>query len=235
MTKSDRPRHKAYEAGCVVAYLRVSTAEQAESGAGLGAQRTAIAAYAQRAGLTIATWFIDYGVSGAVPPLQRPALAEALATLADCDAGVLLVAKLDRVTRKAGDLHALIELAEQQGWTLSAADGSVDMATPHGRAMTGVMGVFAQLERDLIRARTKEALAERRASGVRLGRPVALPAHVRARIAAERSAGMTLQAIADGLNADGIPRAQGGSVWYPSSVAAALRSLALDAEARRPS
>jgi DNA invertase Pin-like site-specific DNA recombinase len=230
-----RPRHGDYPHGCIVAYLRVSTTEQAESGAGLDAQRAAITAYAERAGLAISSWYVDEGVSGAVAPMERRALAEALATLADCRSGVLVVAKLDRIARRASDLLWLRDLAEQQGWALSAADGSVDTATPHGRAMTTVMGAFAELERDLIRARTKDALAARKAAGQRLGRPVALPDEVRARIADERSAGMTLTAIADGLTSDGIPTAQGGARWYASTVANVLRSLALDADAaRRP-
>jgi DNA invertase Pin-like site-specific DNA recombinase len=224
-------RVKTYKDGCVVAYLRVSTAEQAESGAGLEAQRNAITAYAQRAGLTISKWLADEGVSGAVPPMERPALSEALATLADCSSGVLVVAKLDRIARKASDLLWLRDAAERQHWAIAAADGSVDTTTPHGRAMTTVMAAFAELERDLIKARTKDALAARKAAGVRLGGPVRIPDEVRLRIAAERAAGVTLSAIADELTNEGIPTAQGGQRWYASTVSNVLRSLELDAEA----
>lgn len=230
-----RPKHGDYPTPCVVAYVRVSTAEQAASGAGLDAQRQAITAYAARTGLEIGRWFADEGVSGSVPPSQRPALAQALHVLADCPSGVLIVAKLDRIARRASDLLALRDLAESHGWLLSAADGSVDMATPHGRAMTTVMGAFAELERDLIRARTREALAARKAAGVRLGRPKSLPENVRRRIADERRHGSTLAAIAEALTADGVPTAQGGVRWYPSAVRAVLASLDLDAETRQSS
>ncbi len=176
--------------GCVVAYLRVSTAEQVLSGAGLDAQRQAITAYAERTGITVDRWCIDEGMSGSMSPLQRPAMTEALGMLGDCRSGVLIVAKLDRLARKAMDLLALRDLAEAQGWALSAADGSIDMASPHGRAMTKCHGRLAgQLERDLIRGRTREALAAKKAQGVRQGRRSQVPADVKKRIAEERREG----------------------------------------------
>lgn len=105
------------------------------------------------------------------------------------------------------------------------------MTTIHGRAMSTVMAAFAELERDLIRARTREGMAAKRASGVRLGRPVTLPQAVRERIAAERASGATLAAIAASLNGDKVATARGGSQWHPSTVAAVLRSLDNDAVA----
>jgi DNA invertase Pin-like site-specific DNA recombinase len=242
--------HDDYPAGCVVAYLRVSTAEQATSGAGLDAQRAAIAAYAERTGLTVGKWLADEGVSASVSPSDRPALAEALAILAECRSGALLVSASDRLARKASDLLAIRDVAEDQGWTLSAANGSIDMATPYGRAMSTVMGGFAELERDLIRTRTRDALAAKKAAGARLGRKSQVPPEVKARIALEREQGRSLNAIANGLNADGVPTvgnggakegargAQGrasvqGARWYASTVAAVLRSVDLDAEAER--
>ncbi|HEU0240065.1 MAG TPA: recombinase family protein [Micromonosporaceae bacterium] len=103
--------------------LRVSTAEQAESGAGLQRNERPVSTYAARTGLTVGRWCVDEAVSGSVLPTQRPAPAGVLATLADCRSGVLLVAKVDRIARKASDLLALRNLAEARGWALSAADG----------------------------------------------------------------------------------------------------------------
>lgn len=228
MTTATKPRHGTYASSCVVGYLRVSTSEQAASGAGIDAQRAAIEAYAERAGLTIGTWAIDEAVSGSVAPLERPGLGDALAKLAACRGGALIVAKLDRVARKSSDLLALRDLAEAEGWALSAADGSIDTATPHGRAMTTVMSAFSELERDLIRSRTRDALAAKRESGVRLGRKATLDPAVRDRVVRERAAGRTMQAIADGLNADNIPTARGGTVWRSSTVNAVLVSVAHD-------
>lgn len=212
-----------------LAYLRVSTVEQADSGAGLDAQRSAIEAYAARTGLTVEAWHVDAGVSGSVPPADRPALAEALAVLASARSGVLLVAKSDRIARQTLDLLSLCAVAERQGWSVVAADGTVDQTTAHGRFMTTVMAGAAELERDLIRARTRDALAAKRAAGVRLGRPVSLPLEVRERIAAQRAEGQTLVAIAAELNADQVPTARGGAQWHASTVAGVLRSLELDA------
>jgi DNA invertase Pin-like site-specific DNA recombinase len=90
--------------------------------------------------------------------------------------------------------------------------------------MANVLATFAQFERRLIGQRTREALAVKRASGVRLGRPVSLPAAVRERIASERRAGRSLAAIAESLNAQQVPTAQGGRQCWASTVRAVLRS-----------
>lgn len=92
--------------------------------------------------------------------------------------------------------------------------------------MANVVTTFSQLERRLIGERTKAALAEKRAQGIRLGRPPTLPAETRARIAAERSSGKTLAAVADSLNAEGVATAHGGAKWWPATVRAVLRSAA---------
>lgn len=212
-----------------VGYLRVSSSEQAASGLGLEAQRAAIVAAADRLGLTVSHWAEDAAVSGSIAPASRPGLGYALTLLGS--GGTLIVAKADRMARKASDLLALRDLSERDGWGIVAADGSYDSTTPHGRAMSTVSAAFAELERDLIRSRTREALAVKRAEGVRLGRPVTLAQDVRERIAAERAAGRTLQAIADGLNADNVPTARGGATWRPSQVRAVVVSMERDAEA----
>ena len=90
--------------------------------------------------------------------------------------------------------------------------------------MANVLATFAQFERRLISQRTKDALAAKRAQGVRLGRPRQLPQRVVKRIIREREQGKTLAAIAEGLNRDGVRTAQGGQRWYPSTVRAVVRS-----------
>lgn len=228
MGRTRKPQHPDYPRGCVVAYLRVSTAEQVESGAGLAAQRAAIDAYAERAGLTVSRWLTDEGVSGSVAPEHRPALSQALGCLARCASGVLLVSKPDRLARKAADLLAIRDRAEREGWTLSAADGSIDLASAHGRAMASMLGVFAELERDLIRQRTREALAARKAAGVQLGRPRVLDDDLVARILAMRDSGMSMRQVAARLDEEAVPTARGGGRWQASSV----RAVELAARAR---
>ena len=107
----------------------------------------------------------------------------------------------------------------------------MDTTTPAGELMANVYGAVAQWERRIIGQRTREAMQAMKARGVRLGRPVDLPDDVRRRIGAEREAGRSLRAIAEALNAEAVPTAQGGARWYASTVRDVLGSLALDAEA----
>lgn len=201
-------------------YIRVSTDRQADSGAGLAAQETAIHAEADRRGWTLRHIYTDTGSGRSLT--GRPQLAEALAAVEGCS-GTLLVAKLDRLSRSLLDFAGLLARAQGAGWNLVALDLGVDLSTPAGEFLASVMASAAQWERRIIGQRTSEALAARRRAGVRLGRPPALPAEVRYRIAAERASGASLAAIADGLNAAGVPTVHGGRRWWPSTVAAALR------------
>lgn len=201
----------------IIGYVRVSTDEQALSGAGLGAQRAAIDAEALRRGLPLLAVHADEGISGK-SIANRPALA---AALADLDAGrgtVLLVSKLDRLSRSVHDATGLLLRADRAGWGLVALDVAVDTTTPQGAAMTQVLAVFAELERKLIGQRTRDALAVKRSQGVRLGRPSVLPTAVVDRIVTEHRAGASWSGIARGLNAAQVPTAQGGARWYPATV-----------------
>lgn len=202
----------------VIVYCRVSTEEQAASGAGLGAQRAAVETYARGRGWEIVEWCVDEGVSASKAPEDRPELARALGLLTAGRAAVLLCHRVDRLARKTSDLLHLRDRSEAEGWALASSDGSVDLTTPHGRTMFTVQGAFAELERDLIRARTREGMAAKRAAGVRLGRPSTLPHDVLRRILALREERLSWRAVADRLNDEGVPTAQGGARWWPSSV-----------------
>jgi len=206
----------------VLGYVRVSTDEQKNSGAGLAAQRAAIEAECVRRGWQLVDVIEDAGYSA--KDLKRPGVQIALEALQRGEASALVVAKLDRLSRSMLDFTAVMAKASKQEWALVALDCAVDTTTPAGEAMANVLATFAQFERRLISQRTREALAAKRAAGVQLGRPTTMPGSVRARITAEREEGLTLAAIADGLNADGTPTAHGGGRWWPSTVRAALRS-----------
>ncbi len=92
-----------------------------------------------------------------------------------------------------------------------------------GRALVAnVMAAVAQWERKAIGARTREALAAKRAQGVRLGRPTEMAPEVVERITAAHRGGTTLSAIARQLNDDGVPTTHGGARWYPSTVRAVV-------------
>ena len=86
-----------------------------------------------------------------------------------------------------------------------------------------VLCSFAPCERGLSSKRIGQALARKRAQGVRLGRPPTMSRYAIERIRRERAAGKSLAAIANGLNADHIPTAQGGRRWYPATVRYTLK------------
>jgi len=209
----------------VIGYLRVSTEEQAVSGLGLGDQRAVIAAEASRRDWADVEFLSDEGYSA--KNLSRPSIATALDMLRKGQASVLVVSKLDRLSRSLLDFATLVDRARREGWELVVLDLAIDTTVPSGQ----LMAAFAEYERQLIGARTSAALQQLKAQGKRLGRPRTLPAEVTARIVASRAEGETLAAIADALNADGVPTARGGARWYPSTVKAVLSSAALDAAA----
>ena len=209
----------------IIGYVRVSTDEQADSGAGLAVQRAAIEAEATRRGWQLVAIHEDAGASG--KSLNgRPGLAAALAAVEAGEAAGLVVAKLDRLSRSLLDFAGLMARSQRKGWALVALDLGVDTSTPSGEMMASVLAIFAQFERRLIGQRTRDALAVKKAQGVRLGRPTTMPDAVRARIRREHEAGRSLTAIAAGLNADAVPTAQGGQHWHPSTVRAAVRAAA---------
>ena len=116
------------------------------------------------------------------------------------------------------DFTALTAKAQRQSWALVALDCAVDTSTPTGEAMANMLATFAQFERRLIAQRTREALAVKRASGVRLGRPPTLPQAVVRRIQRQRARGDSFRKIAADLNDTQVPTAQGGREWYPATV-----------------
>lgn len=204
-----------------VAYLRVSTEEQAAS---IVAQRSAIELEAMKRGLNIVAWQEDNGVSGTLDPYRRPALKAALNALAHNEADRLIVAKLDRFARNTIDALTIDTLAHKQGWAIVFGDLDIDTGTAAGRLVLTNFAALAQFERDRISERTREALAVKRSQGVTLGRPAVLAAAIVKRIVDERQDGKSLRAIAAGLTADKIPTARGKDHWQVSAIQAVLVS-----------
>jgi len=141
-----------------VAYYRVSTARQGASGLGLAAQRKAVADYCAKGGLRIVEGYQDIE-SGRHD--SRPGLTAALAR-AKAESAVLIIAKLDRLSRNAAFTLAL----RDSGVRFVAAD------MPEANSMTvGLMAILAQDEAERTSSRTRAALAALKARGVRLGSP----------------------------------------------------------------
>lgn len=197
----------------------MSTAEQADSGLGLAAQRSAIEAEAGRRDWTVLAIHEDAGMTGKSTK-GREGLAAAVAAVEGGAAGAIVVAKLDWLSRSLADLAQLMARAQAGRWNLVALDLGIDLATAASEFMANVMASAAQWERRIIGQRTKDARAIRRAQGARLGHPPLLPANVVVRIFEARRSGAGWSALARDLDADGVPTAQGGARWYPARVRA---------------
>ena len=210
------PKKTKNRSSAVIGYLRVSTDQQAESGAGMAAQRAAIRRYCKNHRLELSSIYEDNGAS-AKTLRGRPALSEALEVLAQGDAGALVVSKLDRLARSVHDFAGLVRVAKREGWGIVALDLGVDMTTPTGGLLANVTASVAEWERKIISVRTSEGLAQKRAEGVRLGRPRELDPAIADRIRTRRSEGLTLQAIADDLNSKAIVTPT-GKHWSPALV-----------------
>jgi DNA invertase Pin-like site-specific DNA recombinase len=214
-----------------IGYVRVSTEMQTASGLGIEAQTAALRSACQDRG-----WHgrvvVEDAASGKSME-RRPLLAEALEDLHAKRAQVLVVTKVDRLSRSLIDFAGLLARAENEGWKIVVLDvAGLDMTTPTGKFTAHILAANAELERSFISQRTREALAAARADGKRLGRPRTLPDGILRRVVAEREAGSTWQAIADRLNADQVPTARGGAGWRVATVQRVARSARLDDEAR---
>lgn len=203
-----------------IGYLRVSTSDQSTSGAGLAAQRSAIEREAAHRDWDVQ--FVEETGSGR-SLTGRPGLLTALDDLEHGNANVLVVAKLDRLSRSLLDFANLMQRAQRHNWNLIALDLGIDLSTPAGEFMASVMASAAQWERRIIGQRTREALAAKRAAGVRLGRPPEIPQSVREFIVSERASGLGYTAIARVLDTQAIPTARGGATWRPSTIRRIVR------------
>jgi DNA invertase Pin-like site-specific DNA recombinase len=139
-----------------IAYLRVSTDEQAESGAGLTAQRTAIRHEVERRGWTLVATHTDAGLSGKT--MERTGLLSALVDVRSARVGTLMVAKLDRLSRSLVDFAGVMADATERRWNLVELDLGIDLSTPAGEFMASVMAASAAWERRIIGQRTKTRL-----------------------------------------------------------------------------
>lgn len=204
----------------VIGYVRVSTEEQERSGLGIEAQTDAILSECESRGWEVEV-LADLGASG---KHVNPQLRRALDLLASGQADGLVVAKLDRLARSVRHASAIIDDAIQSGWSLTVLDNALDLTTPGGRAMANMLATFAELERDLISSRTKEALAARKARGLDNGRKTAIPAGVLRRIVLSRDAGASFGRIARELTTEGILSPTGLPDWHESTVRRAYTS-----------
>jgi DNA invertase Pin-like site-specific DNA recombinase len=159
-------RRRLSDPRLAVAYVRVSKDDQR---LGPEAQRAAIEAWAAREGVSVVAWHVDQGVCSVTPIAQRAGLVAALAAVREHRAGVLIVAKRDRIARKPALTEAIEQAAAAHGARVLSADGTSGRSGVEGVMMRGMSDLFAQVEREMIRERTRAALAAKSAKGERVG------------------------------------------------------------------
>lgn len=198
-----------------LAYVRVSTVDQAEEGASLDAQESALRAECEQRG-----WKVEIvrEEGRSAKNLRRPALQAALTRLDRGEAAYLVAVRLDRLSRSVADFASLVDRARRKGWGLVLQSPALDLSDPAGEFTANVLASAAQYERRLISSRTREGMAQRKAEGATFGREVAaefLPTY--RRILDMHAAGQSYNAIALQLDAEGVPTARGGK-WAAATV-----------------
>jgi len=176
-----------------VLYLRVSTGDQTVEN-----QRRELEAAAGQRGWTITATYTDAGISGAKGRDKRPGLD---AMLKDATRGrfdVVMCWAVDRMGRSLPDLIGTLQDLHGANVDLFLHQQAIDTTTPAGRAMFGMMGVFAEFERSMIQARVNAGLARAREAGTKLGRPK-VRANVEGAIRARLAAGEGVLKVAKGL------------------------------------
>lgn len=152
-----------------IGYVRVSTEEQAREGVSIGAQEERIRAMATAKGWTLGEVISDPGFSG--KNLSRPGVTRLIERCQKGDISAVIVYKVDRLTRKQKDLWFLLEeVFEKNEVGFLSVTEAFDTTTAAGKAFLGMLGVFAQLERDLVSERTREGLRHKKKMGEWIGR-----------------------------------------------------------------
>ena len=201
----------------VIGYITVSADMRASEDDGSVA---AIEAMCERCGWQLLETVRDRD-AGAT--LERPALGYALERIANRQAAGLVVSDLRRLSRSIVDLGALMAWFRDAQATLIALDLDINTSTAKGQQVASTLIALSAHKHERIAHRAQHGVPEARSGGRPNGRPaVGHDPELLKRIAAMRAANMTLQAIADRLNAEGVPTLRGGKMWRPSSIQSAL-------------
>jgi len=221
--------------GCVI-YVRVSTQRQAVEGVSLDAQLAACERLAAARGWSVLSVHRDEGISGRKGHDERPGLAGVIEAVKGSPSTAVLVYSLSRLGRSQRMVAELLDETGPYALRVVSASEPIDMTTAMGKAIAGVITVFAQLESDLASERTTAALAFAKSKGTRLGAPsmvervtdegervldagkIGVIRQVQA-VAAET--GLALRPLCEELARRGITTALGRR-WHPRTVTRAL-------------
>ena len=214
-----------------IAYVRVSTEDQATEGVSLEAQRAKLQAWCLCNDYELAAVFVDAGLSGCRSD-NRPGLQSAIEQA--CTSGsVLVVYSLSRLARSTKDTIAISEQLAKAGADLVSLSEKIDTTTAAGKMVFRMMAVLAEFERDQVSERTTMALAHKKSKGERVGTVpygmsletdgVKLVPNVKEQEAIAlarvlRGQGMSLRAIASELESQGIKTKAGLCRWSAQSV-----------------
>lgn len=208
----DGPREK------VAAVGYVSIPQASHDAAELERQVQAVRRLCERRGWELLHVVRDVE-NGHAKGMERPGLLHALERLAEGEASCLIVSELERLSRNAADLGRIVEWCDERDARLVAIDLRLDTGSPAGRLTARALISVGEWEGQRIAEQTRKGLAAARARRSATGRPaVDDRPDLKERIVAMRKEGLTLQAIADRLNAERVPTLRGGSKWRPSSV-----------------
>ncbi len=151
-----------------IGYMRVSTEEQSREGISLGHQRAKIQAYCNLHDLDLVDMVEDAGISGKSIQ-KRPGIQAVMKMVAQKRVDAVVIYKLDRMARNTIEALMMVEEMEKAGVALHSITESLDTKSAIGRFVVRIMAALAEMERDLIAERTRDALAGKKANGGRVG------------------------------------------------------------------
>lgn len=220
-----------------MAYIRVSTERQVRDGYGLDAQRADIRRWAKAEGHRVVGWFADEGISGANGIDTREGLFDAIAAVKVRSVDGIVFTSLDRLARKMTEQEGILsEIWNVGGTAISLGDGGVlledDPDDPMRTAIRQMRGVFAQLERGLIRQRMRKGKEAKAAAGGYVGGapPIGYKADGRRLVKDRRERqvverimelhrdGRSLRQIALAVTDEGL-RPKRSTTWHPATIA----------------
>lgn len=218
-----------------IAYVRVSTEEQASEGVSLEAQERAVRAYTEMRGVELVDVVVDAGVSAGKPLSDREGGRQVLEAVKRGKAEAVVSFKLDRLFRDCQDALGVTKAWDRAGAALHLVDlggQSIDTSTAMGRFFLTVMAGAAELERNMIRERTSSAMQHMRAQHAYTGGRAPygwaltdagdlVENEAEQRVITEarelRASGLTLRAVAQQLAARGY-RPRTGKTWHASQI-----------------
>jgi DNA invertase Pin-like site-specific DNA recombinase len=170
-SKTKHPMSKIIKPQRVALYARVSTDKQSTEN-----QLTELRDAAKRMGWEVVGEFVDHGISGAKSRKDRPKLDALLKGVSRKDFDIVAAWSVDRLGRSLIDLVGLLQELHSMGVDLYLHQQGINTTTPAGKALFGMMGVFAEFERGMIQERVKSGLARAKKHGTKSGKAIGRPA-----------------------------------------------------------